>query len=415
MLQEHVFLNVEIPPSHGTNETVMTNEYYDYYENAYASLCTETVDGKTEDAVNSFLQTYVFPILLLVGTIGNLISLRCLHQLSINVWSSCLYLNVLCVVDLFVLFVDCGNRWFVKVTEQNLSDQIMKTSAAICKVYPFVFQFILHIGPWILVASSVEMMIAARYPLLIYKMCTRERAKAVMLLMTVLLMCLNMHYFWTHGLVTYNEGPTHSQTQCIYIEEFSEYFRDTVWPFLSLAVGDVIPLIVVSALFFTTTAAMMRGRHKQNDLKKTLEKYFMDIHSLNELKTTFVLISLFYIIVITLRVILVTVEYLIQLRAVEIPCEVASKVYAVIGLLHTIIDILFYCYISFKIVIYLATSRRFRKELVNMVVSVISVCQRKDRINLSTNNLAAKPLMEVDHITPSNQTEAGPSNISTNV
>ncbi|XP_048253488.1 uncharacterized protein LOC124111619 isoform X1 [Haliotis rufescens] len=374
----------------GTNASGMAD--YNDYAALYENHCSDDFLDQSELKVSNIIKRYIYPIILFIGTVGNLTSIRYLHNLSVNVWSTCLYLTVLSFIDLVTLYVDCGNKWFEIVSDINLSVKISETSGAVCKVYPFIFQFFLHFSPWIVVATSVELTIASKFPHLTYKMCTRERAKAVMLLTTVLLLCLNMHYFWTYGLVKYAETPDHIVTVCVYIEEFSEYFRDQIWPFINLAVGHIAPLVVVTACFFITISSYLKS---DNACKVKLEQYFMDLKSLQQLRVTFIVICLFYVIVVTMKILLVIVNYLIAQRIVLIPCALESRVLAVMMLLGSLWDMLFYLFLSVKFFIYMATCTRFRYEIYQLVCRIGRGLHRKDRVTLTSGNrYDAKPLMQ---------------------
>ncbi|XP_046544180.1 uncharacterized protein LOC124254303 isoform X2 [Haliotis rubra] len=377
--------------SPGTNVSGMA-DYYDYPGSLYENPCGKDFLNQSELKVSNIIQRYIFPIILFIGTVGNLTSIRYLHNLSVNVWSTCLYLTVLSLIDLVTLYVDCGNKWFKIVSGINLSVKISETSGAVCKVYPFIFQFFLHLSPWIVVSTSVELTIASKFPHLTYKMCTRERAKAVMLLTTVLLLCLNMPYFWTYGLVKYAETPDNVITVCVYIEEFSEYFRDTIWPFINLAVGHIAPLLVVTACFFITISSYLKS---DSACKVKLEKYFMDLKSLQQLKVTFIIICLFYVIVVTMKILLVIVNYLIAQNIIIIPCSLDSHVTAVMMLLGSLWDMLFYLFLSVKFFIYLATCKRFRCEIYQLLCRIGRGLHRRDRVTLTSGNrYDAKPLMQ---------------------
>jgi len=62
------------------------------------------------------IEIYASPLLLVVGSLGNVTSLVVLSRLSRKVLSTCVYLSVLCVADLLVLLTRCGNPWLANLT-----------------------------------------------------------------------------------------------------------------------------------------------------------------------------------------------------------------------------------------------------------------------------------------------------------
>jgi len=107
---------------------------------------------------------YAWPILLVVGTLGNIMSLVVLRKLSRDVMSTCLYLAVECAADLLVLFTRCGNDWVLILTAYDVSTNLMMCSEMICKSLPFICGSLHHLSRWLITAAAIDGFIAAMYP-----------------------------------------------------------------------------------------------------------------------------------------------------------------------------------------------------------------------------------------------------------
>jgi len=117
---------------------------------------------------------YVSPLLLVVGSLGNVTSLVVLSRLSRKVLSTCLYLAVLCVADLLVLYTRCGNQWFANLTGYDVTmtsltgydvfGSLMIHYDIVCKSLPFAFNFAFHLTHWLVVATAIEGVIVAGFP-----------------------------------------------------------------------------------------------------------------------------------------------------------------------------------------------------------------------------------------------------------
>ncbi|KAH3840067.1 hypothetical protein DPMN_113509, partial [Dreissena polymorpha] len=166
----------------------------------------------------------VFPYFLLFGTVGNCLSIVLMRRYSGSVWSTCGYMPFVCLIDLIKLYVECGNDWLKKLynDEYNLSEQILDMSNSVCKVYSFVYHLIVQEKEWIMVAVAIETAIASKRPTLIYRMCSRERGNAIMLFISVMLISLNLHFFWTYGLVKPGDDPS------INVYLYSNHVKGTV-------------------------------------------------------------------------------------------------------------------------------------------------------------------------------------------
>jgi len=64
-----------------------------------------------EQLIESFLAVYVMPVIIVVGTVGNLTSLAVLMRRRMRRTSVYLYLTVLALADVSVLYVSAFKTW----------------------------------------------------------------------------------------------------------------------------------------------------------------------------------------------------------------------------------------------------------------------------------------------------------------
>ncbi|GFR99836.1 FMRFamide receptor, partial [Elysia marginata] len=147
-----------------------------------------------------YIELGVFPALLLQAILGNALIIPALISLGRSAWSTLLYLAVVGFTDLIIMLARCGNMWYLTMTNDNLSTMIVDSSDAACRTYYFAFTFITHINPWLLVAAAIEMTITAKWPKSSHEACTVERARYVIMLLTLIFVCLDINYFWTFGV-----------------------------------------------------------------------------------------------------------------------------------------------------------------------------------------------------------------------
>jgi len=110
------------------------------------------------------IEIYASPLLLVVGSLGNVTSLVVLSRLSRKVLSTCVYLSVLCVADLLVLLTRCGNPWLANLTGYDVFNSLMIHYDIVCKSLPFAFNFTFHLTRWLVVATAVEGVIVTGFP-----------------------------------------------------------------------------------------------------------------------------------------------------------------------------------------------------------------------------------------------------------
>lgn len=246
---------------------------------------------------------------------------------------------------------------YYRITMSSLSERIMNSSDALCKTYNFAFNFVLHISPWLMVAVAMEMTIAMRWPLRVYAMCTLERANNVVMLLIILIVCLDINYFWTWGLPSREVG-------CRHTEEFSEEFRDTIWPAMTNIIQFLTPLIIVSLCFFITAATMISRRPQaQKGIERELKKYFLELNTLRDFRVICLILSLIFMCLTLFTITITFVDFLEVKGYIMLDDEEYMSYSMKMMMLKTLDMTMYSLFYSLKIFIYVGCSSTFRSTL----------------------------------------------------
>ncbi|KAL3860032.1 hypothetical protein ACJMK2_010205 [Sinanodonta woodiana] len=329
------------------------------YTDAYSDYDSFMLELSPEQKFIKYLYLCLFPLFLLFGTVGNVATMLLLNKYSHNVWSTCLYMTILLLLDLVKLYVECGNDWYAKLFDDmyNLSQEILLLSSAVCKVYMFLYSLTIHTLSWIMVAMAIEVTIGVRYPYSIYKMCTRDRATAVVLLITVLLLTLNLHFFWTTGLTVPGDDHNIRVLLCTYINELSDHFRDVIWPLINLLIGDLIPMIItIVCLILSIQKLKNMDTQNKEQLELNLEKYFLDIKSLQELKLSFTIVYGGFAIVSFFRILNDALNYLVTNNVIKMELDTVNVIRAITSTFT-------YAQISLMFWVFYLTCEKFKKDI----------------------------------------------------
>ncbi|XP_076470359.1 uncharacterized protein LOC143300512 isoform X2 [Babylonia areolata] len=374
-------------PNHD-NYTDHYSIYYDFYQDCGVA----SIPAFSEYRVAEMITTVLYPVLIVLGLVGNGVSVVVLRHLSVNVWSTCLYMAVLSAVELVVLIIRSGGTWFLEVVGLNPSRKVMNWSDAMCKTYLFVLNVLLQMWPWLMVALSVDLVISTRYPLKTYRMCTTERARATVLLITILLVCLNLNFFWTWGLVMGHE--------CMYIDPFSREFLNIIWPSIETTVKHILPLIAVTIAFFLSVISLLRSRRSgAPSYEPILRRYFMDLQALQQLKHVALVIALLFIIVKTFTFVVELLNALESRNVIVVPCEQYAQFRARFKLVQTLRDTVVYSFHSLKFFMYFTMCSSFRQKVFSIARKMF-FCgkaqgdRRKSRVVKDKNN---KQIEQTDH------------------
>lgn len=121
---------------------------------------------------------YYTPLIVLAGSIGNILSVLVFFKTKLRKLSSSYYLAALGVSDTcFLLTSFC--QWF------NFADVNLYNQNVFCQFFTYVSFVSCFLSVWYVVAFTVERFIAVLYPLKRQTMCTVRRAKIVLCGLTV--------------------------------------------------------------------------------------------------------------------------------------------------------------------------------------------------------------------------------------
>ena len=218
-----------------------------------------------EDIAAQTINFYLPPILLIIGTAGNIICLIVHIRLTQRMLTACFYLAFLALVDTFLLYIREANAWVNQVLDINVSINIINTSNASCQVYSFASNLLLHMSSWLLAAALCEVAMINAHPAVAHKRLSLDKTKNVLLIQVLILVCVNAHYFWTYGLEPdYNDPEIKFCTFTTFGNHYSEYFRDSVWPIMNMLSASIVP--GVTLLICVVYILKMRKRHGRDAL-----------------------------------------------------------------------------------------------------------------------------------------------------
>jgi len=196
--------------------------------------------------------------------------------------------------------------------------------------------------------------------------CTLTNAKAVIMLLTSILICVNVHYFWSFDRVSWSDPGAPRRMYCTFTQNElrqSVFFQETVWPVLEKAVAELLPfgsLIVCSVVMLVCLA---RGRHRGTAAyRQWRQRYTLEPHGVEQLVCMCVNVCLMTIcLMVPLSVVYAVKDYVEANAAITDDESIEFQLRIV--LIETVGKQAQYCSMSFKIFIYIASSSRFRREL----------------------------------------------------
>ena len=352
------------------SEFELTDEDFENFdadnEDAWFELFEDKGFTFPEKHLAEKLYEYVPPVFLVMGTIGNVLSAIVLHCMYKKVLSSCQYLFVACIIDTLGLLILCGNEWQKHVTGVDVRQKAMFSSNSLCKIFPFVESFLTHLSIWLLVAIVIETTIVVLKVQKLLKVYVLERARAVILLIIVLLVCINAHCFWSFTLVEEEKNGVPADISCSNFNRqgsyASEEFRKVVWPIMDILITNFFPYFIIFACTVILITRKVKRTDRSREAVNVWKTYHLDGSSAREFQISIIVICIFYLILMVPKFANDILIFLVDRNGLAMVTYSVSLDAKMI-LAECLCDFLHYTFLSFKFFIYVGTSKKFRDEL----------------------------------------------------
>ena len=191
-----------------------------------------------DEIVAYSIMTYIPPVLLIIGTIGNVLSFIVLQVKSFRNTPSGFTLSALAVVDTAALYSGMLSIWvgFIKPSAHYI------TSFTACIVDIFATYYFAQLSSWTLVLVTVERVVSVCLPFRAHILVTRRKMVISWITVTLGLAAVNMHFMFTMGVQQNN--ITTVAFPCQFREQYM-YFGTRIVPWIDLTLLALAPLAVI--------------------------------------------------------------------------------------------------------------------------------------------------------------------------
>lgn len=184
----------------------------------------------------------VSPILIILGTIGNALSIIILLRPRFRKWSSTVYLVGLSVADLAVLYIGLLRQW----VKYSFGKDIRSVSTVLCKTHWWLLYTTTDVSVWILTAITVERLLGTACPYKSKVMCTPTRAKVVIAVISICALTINSHLIYGVGHDYNAVGNGTDDLYCVPLTDSYKHFFYKIWTWVDLCKFSLVPFLVLS-------------------------------------------------------------------------------------------------------------------------------------------------------------------------
>ncbi|XP_045194422.2 G-protein coupled receptor daf-37-like [Mercenaria mercenaria] len=200
------------------------------------------------------------PVLLAIGTIGNIFSF-CILFKNVKKASTYSYLSALALVDLLVLYIGLLRIWIGQFTTD-----IVDTNNILCKVGIFLGYVSSDVSVWLIVAVTIERLIVVMFPLRAPRLCNARNARISILIIIALFIVVNGHFLWSVELHHYSFGKT-VISKCHARKLFTRLVED-MWPWVDAGIYSFVPFLIIMLFNSFIIKNIVSARQKRNVLRQ---------------------------------------------------------------------------------------------------------------------------------------------------
>ena len=189
------------------------------------------------------------PVIVLLGTIGNVLSIIVLKRRVMQMTAASFYLIVLAIPDLTVLYFSALKTWIRLV----FGFELLHVSNAACKITKYIFFTSTHLSAWLVVAITIERLMVVCFPFKAPKMCCHRQAQLITVALVILIMGLNLNIVWASELVINKCGIKYCTAY-----QHSTYMH-YIFPKINLFVYSLVPFTLVLIMNLVIISSILKN------------------------------------------------------------------------------------------------------------------------------------------------------------
>ena len=250
-------MNTSQLPCVNNNFNTSESEVCDFLHTSTLSTIAATTSAfQLEWDVVTWLWRTVPVALFVVGIVGNILTIIVLVRLGLKKQPTMTFLFFLAITDTVVLLTGLPRYWVNYVFDFD----IRRTSNLCCKLYYFFLYTSMHFSSWILVGVSIERVVKTHLPLRYKRIYTSKRVVYGLFILLIIIIGVNLHFFFTNGINDYTEGTCSSLTPEYF--EFDEF----VFVYIDMTIFSIGPFVIMSVSNILLIRVLRRVQRERSEM-----------------------------------------------------------------------------------------------------------------------------------------------------
>ena len=356
----------------------------------YTSSPMDDVITPVSPRVRGFAEVtakYVFPVIIIIGSVGNGLSFLVLVRKRLRGNSLYFYLMVLTLADTLVLYVSCLKTWVRALT----GFELLHVSAVSCKIIMFILLLSMHMSAWLVVLVTFDRFVSVWFPFRAATICTARRARVITACLLLAVILYNVHIFWTIGIQ--QDGNKHKFCK----PDPDNPFMQQPFEYLKLATYCFVPFITVFVLNLCIIFKITRGSSVLRrtgsmvvNRKAIIQQCSLSGHG-TALKNTRQQRVIYMLLTLSFSWLILTAPYAIVSVIITAAPNLMAKNSVILG--KTISFLLLYLNHSINFYLYCITGKKFRQEFTDLLSGYVDRWRRQGSGRRKSLKTAQTPLV----------------------
>ncbi len=213
---------------------------YDMFNVSESDLDDEivSVDSFIEYKLADGVWRYASPFIIVIGSLGNLLSFIVMYQKALKTSVTSFLLRVLAIVDTIFLLTGLLRQWLRYVAHIDLR----ALSVTSCKLHIFLTYWSHQYSAWVLASVTLERFISVMFPHSGKRYLNQNSATILLTVIGLVISGICGHYFWTFSLVS-RTNQNHIYYSCVKIR--NKYFISYIWPWVDYVIFFILPFLII--------------------------------------------------------------------------------------------------------------------------------------------------------------------------
>ena len=299
------------------------------------------------------LSLFVPPLIILLGSAGNVFSFCILRRKPMLKFSTYFYLMILAIADTCVLYFGLVPFWF----NNGIGYNVLAQSVWICRSFVVFNYSVSDFSVWLIIAVTAERYIAVCHPMKKDQLCSQSVARKTVVILFLFMLSLHLHFFVTLDIRQWSHrGSTVSS--CESAHGF-EVLVDSVWPWIDALLYSYLPFIIICVLNVCIIVQVMKSKQlRLGNGSDSCRSRRPTQEGSTRLTVMLLTISFTFLLTTLPQTIVQILAHFLDSRARH-----DLEVQANFQLAKTVALLLMYLNHSMNFVLYCATGQKFRKQL----------------------------------------------------